>query len=122
VRERINLNGRKFDPSDFEKILLRVDGLREGCFAAFGVDDHRIGSERLVIVAEKRSSSPLSEKRIIKEIAGSISSHLGAKVSEVILLDEGTMTKTSSGKRRHRHYREFYTSGNLEPLAQLKMP
>jgi acyl-CoA synthetase (AMP-forming)/AMP-acid ligase II len=122
VRERINLNGRKFDPSDFERILLRVDGLREGCFAAFGVDDHRVGSERLVIVAEKRHSSPLSEKRILKQIAGSVSSYLGARVSEVILLGEGTMTKTSSGKRRHRHYRELYLNGELQPLAQLKMP
>lgn len=122
VRERINLSGRKFDPSDFEKILLRVEGLREGCFAAFGVDDHRVGSERLVIVAEKRASSPLSEKVIAKKIAGSVSSYLGVKASEVILLDEGTMTKTSSGKRRHRHYRELYMKGKLEPLARLKMP
>jgi acyl-CoA synthetase (AMP-forming)/AMP-acid ligase II len=122
VRERINLSGRKFDPSDFEKILLRVDGLREGCFAAFGVDDPRIGSERLVIVAEKRASSPLSEKEIAKKIAGSVSSQLGVKPSEVILLGQGTMTKTSSGKRRHRHYRELYMDGKLEPLARLKMP
>lgn len=121
VKERINLNGKKFDPSDFENALLNIDGLRKGSFAAFGIPDTQLGTERLVIVAEKRNSTAISDKTIWRNISGSISSQLGVKVSEVLLLAEGTISKTSSGKRRHRHYRILYMNGQLEPLVQLKM-
>ena len=121
LKERINLNGKKYDPSDFEKALLGVNGLRKGCFAVFGVDDIEAGTQRLVIVAEKRGTSPIPDQSIMREIAGSVSQQLGVKVSEAILLGEGTMTKTSSGKRRHRYYRELYMNGALEPVAQSRM-
>lgn len=121
LKERINLNGKKYDPSDFEKALLGVDGLRKGCFAVFGVDDTQAGTQRLVIVAEKRNASPIPDQSIMRDIAGSVSLQLGVKVSEAILLGEGTMTKTSSGKRRHRYYRELYMNGALEPVAQSRL-
>lgn len=121
LKERINLNGKKYDPSDFEKALLGVEGLRKGCFAVFGVDDTQAGTQRLVIVAEKRNASSLPDNSIMREIAGSVSLQLGVKVSEAILLGEGTMTKTSSGKRRHRYYRELYMNGALEPVAQSRL-
>jgi len=111
---------RLIDPSDFERTLLQVEGLRKGCFAAFGVDDVQAGTQRLVIVAEKDKATSIPEKTIMRGVAGSISRQLGTKVSEVVLLKAGTMTKTSSGKRRHRHYRELYMDGKLKPLARLK--
>ncbi|MEN8131325.1 MAG: AMP-binding protein [Pseudomonadota bacterium] len=121
LKERINLNGKKYDPSDFEKALLGVEGLRKGCFAVFGVDDEQAGTQRLIIVAEKRDTSPVPEQTIMRNIAGSINRQLGVKVSEAILLGEGSMTKTSSGKRRHRYYHELYTNGKLEPVAQSRL-
>lgn len=120
IKERINLNGKKFDPSDFEKALLSVESLRKGCFAAFGIPDSHAGTERLVIVAEKRTAAEASDKAIMREVAGKISSQLGIKVSEVVLLSEGSMTKTSSGKRRHRFYKGLYENGQLEAVAELK--
>ena len=57
----------------------------------------------------------------MRKIAGSVNLHLGVKVSEAILLGEGTMTKTSSGKRRHRYYRELYMNDALEPVAQSRL-
>ncbi|MGB5261601.1 MAG: AMP-binding protein [Gammaproteobacteria bacterium] len=112
-KERINLNGKKYDPSDFEKALFAVDGLRKGCFAAFGIPDPEAGTERLVIVGEKSTDCAVSNQTLMRSVAGSINSHLGVKASEVILLEQGSMSKTSSGKRRHRFYRELYISGGL---------
>ena len=40
-------------------------------------------------------------------------------VGDVVLLPYGSMTKTSSGKRRHRFYKKQYVQGTLEPLARL---
>lgn len=117
LREKINIYGRKFDPSDFEKPLLEVKGLREGCFAAFGIDVASAGTQQLVIVAEKRRSSELPNEQVVKNIMGAVNVRLGVRPSEVLLLEEGSMTKTSSGKRRHRYYSELYKANKLQPLA-----
>jgi acyl-CoA synthetase (AMP-forming)/AMP-acid ligase II len=117
VRERINLHGKKFDPSDFESVLLGIDGLRPGCFAAFGVDDERIGTQRLVIVSEVRDSNDRPLETVMDDVREQVATHLGIKADEVLLLSQGTMTKTSSGKRRHRFYRELYLDGEIHALT-----
>ncbi len=117
LRERMNLNGKKFDPSDFERVLLSVDGLREGCFAAFGVDDPKRGSQRLVIISELRDGAARAPEQVMADLRREIAGIMGLSVSEILLLPQGIMSKTSSGKRRHRFYRELFTRGELEPLA-----
>lgn len=115
VTERITLFGRKYDPSDFEPVLLNVPGLRKGCFAAFGVDDSELGTQRLVIVAETSESLEGSRATIEEQIREQVLRQVGATVGDVVLLAKGTMSKTSSGKRRHRHYRHLYEEGRLGP-------
>jgi acyl-CoA synthetase (AMP-forming)/AMP-acid ligase II len=117
VKERINLHGKKFDPSDFERPLLQVEGLRKGCFAAFGVDDTTLGTQRLVIVSETRNDCQVDEADILKSVKSTITEQVGVTVDELVLLPHGTMSKTSSGKRRHRFYRQEYLDGNLQTLA-----
>ncbi|MCB1232842.1 MAG: AMP-binding protein, partial [Verrucomicrobiae bacterium] len=117
VRERINLNGKKYDPSDFEGVLFEVDGLREGCFAAFGIDDAAIGSQRLVIVTEVRDKTERSHDEILRDIRRKIAGRMNVSVSEILLLPQAAMSKTSSGKRRHRFYRDLHLAGQLEPVA-----
>ena len=67
-RERITTLGKKLDPSDFEQILLRISGLRNGCFAAFGVDDTQIGTQRIVVAAEVRTTSIYWHHHAVREI------------------------------------------------------
>lgn len=116
LREKINLRGRKFDPSDFERILLRIPDLREGCFAAFGVDDPEQGTQELVILSELRDPASRSYEAVSREIRAEVAQQLGVHVQVVMLLEKGSLTKTSSGKRRHRFFREQYLSNRLEPL------
>jgi acyl-CoA synthetase (AMP-forming)/AMP-acid ligase II len=116
VRERITIRGRKIDPSEFESILLKIPELRAGSFAAFGVDDLRQGTERIVLVSEVRApvSKPYSE--IAAEIQEQVNQDLGVPVSDIVLVRQGVLTKTSSGKRRHRHFRNLYLEGKIEFL------
>ena len=119
TREQINLRGKKLDPSDFENALLAVDGLRQGCFAAFGVDDPELGTQRLIIVSEVRQPPRRPYDTIRKEVSESIATRIGVGVSEVLLLPQGSMSKTSSGKRRHHLYRQLYLQGELRSVAQV---
>lgn len=114
-QERITVRGKKFDPSDFEPILLDVPGLREGCFAAFGIPDPENGTESVVIVSELRDSATDNSDEIKTEIERQVSTRLGLSLGDVVLVPPGTLTKTSSGKRRHRHFRRLYEQGALGP-------
>ncbi|HZD55085.1 MAG TPA: AMP-binding protein [Anaerolineales bacterium] len=121
ARERITIRGKKIDPSDFEPILLQIPDLRAGCFAAFGIDDERLGTQRIVVVTEVRASASRKPAEIAGDIRNRVMSSLGVNVDEVMLVREGTLTKTSSGKRRHRHFREVYQAGKLTDF-QWKLP
>lgn len=111
-RERITVRGKKIDPSDFEPVLFDVEGLRQGCFAAFGIDDHESGTEAVVIVTEVRGPDT-DYMATAEQIRRQVFSRMGIGVADVVLVAPGTLTKTSSGKRRHRHFKEMYEAGHL---------
>ena len=114
ARERINVRGKKVDPSDLEPILFAVDGLRQGCFVAFGVDDSEEGTQRLVIVCEVRTTDREALRRIVQEVRERVFVELDLVASEVILVAAGSLPKTSSGKRRHRHFKEAYLATRMK--------
>ena len=113
VRERITIHGKKFDPSDLERVLLQITGLRHGCFAAFGVDDEAAGTQRLIVVSEIQATTTPTHDQITREVRDKVARDLGVPVHEVVLVPSGTLAKTSSGKRRHRAIRDLYRRGEL---------
>ena len=116
VRERITTLGKKLDPSDFERILLKIQNLRHGCFSVFGVDDAQLGTQRVVVVTEVREATSSPHREVLNDIRSQIYQQLGVKVYDILLVPKGTLTKTSSGKRRHRYFRQLYLSGELQSL------
>ncbi len=114
LRERITIHGKKIDPSAFESIFASTPGLREGCFAAFGVSDEQLGTERLIVVGEVRSPLTESLKNLTATISRKCFLQLGITPGDIVLVPTGTLAKTSSGKRRHRHFRKLYLDGGLE--------
>jgi len=113
VRERINVRGTKLDPSDLEPVMLQVPHLRHGSFVAFGVDDPVEGTQKLVIVAEVRDAAPTTPDEVSGDIRSRVFERLGVSVGDVVLVRTGTLTKTSSGKRRHRLFRRLYQERRL---------
>ena len=116
LRERITTLGKKLDPSDFERVLLKIPNLRHGCFSVFGVDDAQLGTQRVVVVTEVREATPTPHREVLNDIRSQIYQQLGVKVYDILLVPKGTLTKTSSGKRRHRYFRQLYLKGELQPL------
>lgn len=119
-RERITTMGKKLDPSDFEHILSKISGLRVGCFAAFGIDDVKEGTQRIIVASEVRDSTDRSYGDLVSDIRRQIFLGLGVRIHKAILVPTGTLTKTSSGKRRHLHFRDLYLNGDLGKLDVLK--
>lgn len=117
AHERITVRGKKIDPSDFEPILFDVEGLRQGCFAAFGVDDPDSGTEVVVIVSEIRDPVDTDHEAVIGQIRRRVFARMGVGVADILLVAPGTLTKTSSGKRRHRHFKRMYEAGDLDATS-----
>jgi fatty-acyl-CoA synthase len=114
LRERITIHGKKIDPSALESIFVSIPGLREGCFAAFGVPDEQLGTERLIVIGEVRSPFTESLKNLTAAISRKCFLQLGITPGDIVLVPSGTLAKTSSGKRRHRYFRKLYLDGGLE--------
>ena len=112
--------GKKYDPSDFESLQMSVRGVRAGCFAVFGVDDPVLGTQRIVFVSELRPEAYEDRQAVLENLVEQTVRQLGVTLDEVLLVPAGSMSKTSSGKRRHRHYRELYLQGRLDPVASFR--
>ena len=56
IKDVIIKGGRNLYPQEVEEVASEVEGVRRGCVAAFGVSDQRLGTEKLVVVAETRET------------------------------------------------------------------
>ena len=108
LKDTIIVRGRNFDPTPIEVAAGRVDGVRMGNVAAFSVSGDL--TERIVVVAESREGDP---ETIESDIVRAVQRDLGLTVSEVVLIEAGSLPKTTSGKLQRSATREQYLEGTL---------
>jgi acyl-coenzyme A synthetase/AMP-(fatty) acid ligase len=91
-----------------------VTGIRYS--AAVGLDSERTGSQRLYVVAEARGDSLDAEAsgRLTGEIVRRIHHERGHRPARVLLVQPGTIPKTSSGKIQHSRLIEMIQAGELK--------
>jgi 1-acyl-sn-glycerol-3-phosphate acyltransferase len=117
VKDIILKAGRNLYPQEIEELAGRVQGVRKGCVAAFGVTDAATGTERLVIVAETRERDGDARKSIAGSITEQVTEAIGLPPDVVELLPPRSIPKTSSGKLRRDHTRRLYLAGTLGSAA-----
>jgi 1-acyl-sn-glycerol-3-phosphate acyltransferase len=105
--------GRNLVPQEIEELAATVDGIRRGCVAAFGVDHPRLGTERLVVVAETRQLDPVRREALAAAITERVAAAIGVPPDEVVLVPPGAAPKTSSGKLRRADTKRLYLEGAL---------
>jgi 1-acyl-sn-glycerol-3-phosphate acyltransferase len=80
---------------------------------AFGVTDQKLGTEKLVIVAETRETDPSRQDDIAAQILARVDAHLGLPPDVVRLVAPQTVPKTSSGKIRRDSCKQMYLRAEL---------
>jgi len=105
--------GRNLYPQEVEEIVGEIPGIRRGCVAAFGVPDPEAGTERLVVVAESRETTPDGHERLRARAVDRVVAALGIPPDIVVISPPGAILKTSSGKIRRGATREAFISGSL---------
>jgi amino acid adenylation domain-containing protein/non-ribosomal peptide synthase protein (TIGR01720 family) len=111
LKDLIILRGRNLYPQDVERTVEASHrSMRKGCGAAFAVDLD--GAERLVVVQEvDRHAKDLGE--IADAARAAVAAEHEAQLYDLLLVREGAVPKTSSGKVQRRACRAAYLDGSL---------
>jgi fatty acid CoA ligase FadD32 len=133
IKDLVIIDGRNHYPQDLEYSAQESSrALRTGYVAAFSVpanqlpqevfDNPHTGlkfdaedtSEQLVIVAERAAGThKLDYQPIADDIRAAIAVRHGVTVRDLLLVQAGTIPRTSSGKIGHRACRAAYLDGSL---------
>jgi 1-acyl-sn-glycerol-3-phosphate acyltransferase len=113
IKDIIIRAGRNIYPHELEELVGAIEGVRKGCVAAFAARDERLGTERLVVVAETRHTDGRERERLRGRIAEASLPLLGTPPDEIVLAPPRTVPKTSSGKIRRAQARQLYERGEL---------
>ena len=108
LKDTIIVRGRNFDPTPIEVAAGRVDGVRAGNVAAFSISSNL--TERVIVAAEYREGEP---ETVESDIVRAVQRDVGLTVSEVVLLEAGSLPKTTSGKLQRSATRDQYLDGTL---------
>ncbi|MEM8747648.1 MAG: AMP-binding protein, partial [Actinomycetota bacterium] len=116
IKDVIIVGGRNVFPEDIERTVGRLDGVRAGNVIAFGMEGYK-GKESVVVVAEVR---PNDESGGLDHIGSAIHERTlevcGLPPRDVMLVEPGTLPKTSSGKLQRSKCREEYLEETLALL------
>ncbi len=119
VKDVVIVRGQNHYPHDIELTAERSHpGLRTGCSAAFQVPGGGAG-DRLVLVLEvRRSPEPVDGAGVAARVREAVAREHGLHVHDVVLIEAGTVPKTSSGKIQRSLCRARYLAGDLSEAQQ----
>jgi fatty-acyl-CoA synthase len=109
IKDVIIVGGRNVFPEDIERAVGTVDGVRAGNVIAFGAEGYK-GKESVVVVAEVRGGDLDSVRQVVHE---RVLEAVGLPARDVILVQPGTLPKTSSGKLQRALCKEQYLNEAL---------
>jgi fatty-acyl-CoA synthase len=115
LKDVIIVGGRNVYPEDVERAAAEVDGVRAGNVIAFGVEGRR-GKEAIVVVAESRTDDAGLMPSVRAAVAERVRGAVGL-ASEVVLVNAGTLPKTSSGKLQRSLCRDRYLGASLQEVG-----
>jgi acyl-CoA synthetase (AMP-forming)/AMP-acid ligase II len=113
AKDLIIVRGKNHYAEDLEAVAERIEGVRAGGVAAFGIYDEGRAQDLVVMVCESRTEKESARLALVEKIATTVQQHCGIHVDEVVLVPPGTIPKTSSGKRQRALCRELYLRNEL---------
>ncbi|HEY9827013.1 MAG TPA: condensation domain-containing protein, partial [Stenomitos sp.] len=117
LKDMIVLRGQNFYPQDIERTVERAHpSLRVGCCAAFAITLKE--TEALVIVQELDFRQHPDCGEVFRAIQQAITADHEIRAARIVLIQPGSILKTSSGKIQRRACREAFLQGTLNMIAQ----
>lgn len=117
LKDMIIIRGKNFYPNDLEWVVGELPGVRRGNVVAFSVDV--AGEEQIVIAAE---GSAADAAALQKAVASALIDGFSLNAHEVVILPQGTLPRTSSGKPQRRKTKQLYVDGSLPRVRSIPDP
>ncbi|MFJ6673539.1 fatty acyl-AMP ligase [Actinosynnema sp. NPDC091369] len=115
IKDLIVIDGRNHYPQDVEAAATGADDVvRPGHVAAFAVPSD--GGEAMVVVAERAAKVPresVDQARVRARVRAAVSRRYDVRVRDVVIVEPGSVPRTSSGKLSRSACRDRYLAGEL---------
>jgi fatty-acyl-CoA synthase len=112
AKDVVIVRGANHAPQEFEECLDRVEGVRTGCAVALGFLPEASESEELLILAEHAGAR---DEALPERIRAAVAERTSIRPHTVVILEPGTLPRTSSGKLRRQEALRRYLAGELAP-------
>ncbi len=110
-KEIIIVAGANYYPTDIEHAVSKLPQIRTGNVVAFGLT-HRDQDEALVVCAE--TGVPREQySDLVAQVHSCVAQAIGLEVYDVVLIEAGTLPKTSSGKLQRCDMKAMYLGDQL---------
>lgn len=117
LQDLLILRGRNVYPQDLEELAQAAHTrVRPSCVAAFG---HELdGEERAILLAEvDKRGEGFSSDEVMGAIRARVADGAEVELHAVVLVRQGTIPKTTSGKVRRRLCKQMWLAGEFEIVA-----
>jgi acyl-CoA synthetase (AMP-forming)/AMP-acid ligase II len=119
LKDLLIVGGRNIVPSDVERLVAGVNGVRYGSVVAFAVRGSE-GTDELCVVA---GIEPRADREHVKQQSRStLYQHFGIVPKDVILVRSSAIPRTSSGKLRRAACRDLYERGAMNDAGGDREP
>ena len=117
AKDIVLLRGRNYAPADLEQAVDEVAGIRKGCVVAASHFPEGGERELLYLFAERAQSEAGREDAevLAARVRSAVLEGTGLLPDRVLLLEPGTLPRTSSGKLRRRETLMLHLAGKLAP-------
>jgi fatty-acyl-CoA synthase len=120
-KDLVIVGGRNIYPQDVEDEAARIDGLRPGRIAAFGIPEPDRGTEVLVVVAETNGVGPQDPAKALSDLRKRILARFNVTPYDVLIVGRTQLPLTTSGKlRRFQTRTEYLRESFTEIVARLR--
>jgi fatty-acyl-CoA synthase len=121
AKDLVIIRGANHAPQEFEDCLEGFSQLRAGCAVALGFLPDGEESEELLLLAERRAEVEVDRAGLTEELRAAVLGRTGVRAHTVVVLEPGTLPRTSSGKLRRQEALRRFQAGELSAPRPVHM-
>jgi acyl-CoA synthetase (AMP-forming)/AMP-acid ligase II len=117
IKDVLIVAGRKYSPSDIEREVSSLEGIRSGSVVACATRGVA-GTEQAFVIAALQPGASADRGELASRVASHVREHLGLGLSDVLFVRPNQIPRTSSGKLQRTACAALVASGQISGMAE----
>ncbi len=122
AKDVLIVRGANHSPDEIEAVVSELQPVRTGCAAAASHLPEDFDREEIWLFVEPARGYQGGAAKIVDLCRHRVLADVGITLDHVVVLEAGTLPRTSSGKIRRRESLELHLAGRLEPPEPVTAP